>query len=58
MSDITVNAAGARPKKKSEFVRIMKELSRNKLAVIGVVLIILEALIAIFAPLIAPYDPL
>ncbi|MCF0135151.1 MAG: ABC transporter permease [Lachnospiraceae bacterium] len=36
----------------------MKELSRNKLAVIGVVLIILEALIAIFAPLIAPYDPL
>ena len=35
-----------------------KRLKRNKLAMIGLVIVIIMLLIAIFAPLIAPYDPL
>ena len=48
--------AEQKSKKKSEFVRVMKQLSKNKLAMIGLVIFVLEVLIAIFAPLIAPYD--
>lgn len=57
MSEAAVNVQ-ARPKKKSEFVRVLKELTKNKLAIAGMVLIALEILIAILAPVIAPYDPL
>ena len=51
-------AVQVRPKKKSEFVRVLKELTKNKLAIAGICLIILEALVAIMAPVLAPYDPL
>ena len=34
-----------------------KRLIRNKLAMLGLAIVIIVALIAIFAPLIAPYDP-
>ena len=39
----------------SEFSRFVYQLSKNKMAMIGLVIIALEILIAIFAPMIAPY---
>jgi peptide/nickel transport system permease protein len=38
--------------------RAWRAFTRNKSAVVGLVLIVLIVLIAIFAPLLAPYDPL
>lgn len=43
-------------KKKSEFVRVMKQLSKNKLAMLGLVIFLAEVILAILAPWIAPYD--
>jgi peptide/nickel transport system permease protein len=42
----------------SQFRDIRRRFFRNKLAVLGLVLIGLLVLVAVFAPLIAPYDPL
>ena len=56
MSDVAVKQA--RPKKKSESLRVLKELTKNKLAIAGICLILLEVLLAILAPVIAPYDQL
>lgn len=39
-------------------VSFWRKYSRNKLAVVGLLLLIMMALVAIFAPQIAPYDPL
>lgn len=44
-----------RKKGQSEFSRFMYQLSRNKLAMIGFVIIVIEIIIAIFATQIAPY---
>lgn len=43
-------------RKKSALKTFLKRLSKNKLAVVGLVIIILLFAIAIFAPLIAPYS--
>ena len=43
-------------KKQSEFVRIIKQLSKNKMAMIGLAILSIEILLAILAPLIIPYD--
>lgn len=55
-----MNTATAAPKekvkKKSEFVRVMKQLSKNKLAMVGLIILLLEVVLAILAPLIIPYD--
>lgn len=45
-----------KPRKNSEFLRVMKQLSRNKMAVVGLVILVVEIILAIFAPVIAPYD--
>jgi peptide/nickel transport system permease protein len=45
------------PPKQSEWKRIIRVFMRRKIAVVGLVIIILLALTAIFAPLLAPYDP-
>ncbi len=45
-----------KPRKNSEFLRVMKQLSRNKTAVIGLVILLIEIVLAILAPYIAPYD--
>lgn len=37
---------------------VLKRLKRNKLAMIGLTIVIIVILIAIFAPLLAPYDPI
>lgn len=43
-------------KKKSEFVRVIKQLSKNKLAMLGLIILAIEILLAILAPVIIPYD--
>ena len=42
-------------KPKSQAMEVMKRLARNKLAMLGLFVIVLMILMAIFAPLIAPY---
>jgi peptide/nickel transport system permease protein len=41
----------------SEFKRIFKVFARRKIVILGLALIVMVTLLAIFAPLIAPYDP-
>jgi peptide/nickel transport system permease protein len=43
-------------RKKSEFKRILKQLSRNKLAMVGLIILSIEIILAIFAPYIMPYE--
>ena len=43
-------------KSRSQVVTVLKSLSRNKMAILGLVILILLTLMAIFAPYIAPYD--
>ena len=43
-------------KKKSELARIFRQLSKNRLAMVGLVIFLLEITVAILAPVIAPYD--
>jgi len=40
------------------FVLAVRRLRRNRLAVVGLALVILLAIAAVFAPLVAPYDPI
>lgn len=47
----------AKAKKNSQFLEVMKRLSKNRSAMIGLILILVEIILAIFAPLIIPYDP-
>jgi peptide/nickel transport system permease protein len=49
-------AKAVRDKKESSFTMVLKRLMRNKLAVTGGIIFLILCLIAIFAPLIAPYD--
>lgn len=48
--------AKTKTKKKSELVRIMRQLSKNKLAMVGLFIFIIEVILAILAPYIAPYE--
>ena len=54
-----LNAVSTAPKKKykkqSEFARVMKQLAKNKVAMLGLIILIIEILLAIFAPYISPY---
>ncbi len=43
-------------KKNSELLRILRQLSKNKLAVLGMVIIVAEVILAFLAPYIIPYD--
>lgn len=43
-------------KKKSELVRVIKQLSKNKLAMLGLAILVIEIVLAILAPWIMPYD--
>ena len=43
-------------KSRSQVVTVLKSLSRNKMAILGLVILILLTLMAISAPYIAPYD--
>jgi oligopeptide transport system permease protein len=51
-----VTHLGARPKGESLWMDAWKRLRRNRLAVLGVVIIVINLLVAIFAPALAPKD--
>lgn len=50
-----INAGETTAKKQNQFLEVMKRLSYNKGAVLGGILFLLVVLIAIFAPVLAPY---
>jgi peptide/nickel transport system permease protein len=58
ITDTGVMPTEAEPRHAGEFRRLFASLLRNPGAVIGLVLVVLLLLVAIFAPLIAPYDPM
>jgi len=43
-------------KKQSEFLRILKQLSKNKTAMLGLAILSVEIILALLAPYIIPYD--
>lgn len=51
-----VNAVEEPVKKKNQFIEVIKRMTDNKGAVVGGILFIIVLVIAIIAPLIAPYD--
>lgn len=48
--------AGSKDKKRSQWGDIWKRLRRNKLAMVGLAIVVLLVLVVIFADVIAPYD--
>lgn len=52
--NMTINSS--RPKK-SELKRWIKQLFKSKTGIVGAVIVLFTIIIAIFAPLLAPYDP-
>ena len=52
----TMNKA-TRPKlkKQSQFLEIMKRLSKNRLAMLGLIILLIEVVVAIIGPLVMPY---
>lgn len=55
MADAAVFGKTVREKKHSEFMRILKQLSYNRLAMFGAVVFVAELIIVILAPILAPY---
>lgn len=49
-------AVKVKARKNSEFLRVLRQLSKNKAAMVGLVIFVIEVIVAILAPLIAPYD--
>ena len=49
------HAAKTRKKKESQFSLVIKRLSKNKLAMAGLVIILILFIVAIFSPWIMPY---
>ena len=57
MANATATAqAPVKAKKKSEFARVMRQMSKNKLAMIGLAIFIVEVVLVVLAPYIIPYD--
>lgn len=50
------NQAKLKVKKNSEFLRVMRQMSKNKAAMLGMAILIVEVVLAILAPYIIPYD--
>lgn len=49
-------AVKVKARKNSEFLRVLRQLSKNKAAMLGLIIFVVEVIVAILAPLIAPYD--
>lgn len=49
-------AVKVKARKNSELLRVLRQLSKNKAAMIGLIIFVIEVIVAILAPLIAPYD--
>lgn len=45
-----------RPRKNSELRRMVRQLGKNKLAIVGLVILVIEIVLAVLAPYIMPYD--
>lgn len=56
MAEATMAVKPVKLKKQSEFVRVFKELSKNQTAMLGLIILLIEVILAILAPVIAPYD--
>lgn len=56
MAEAATVVKTARPKKQSEFVRVFKELRKNSTAMLGFCILLVEIILVILAPVIAPYD--
>ena len=56
MAEAATVVKTARPKKQSEFVRVFKELRKNSTAMLGLCILLVEIVLVILAPVIAPYD--
>ena len=52
-----VNSSQGMPKSESMWAITIRRFRKNRLAVIGLLTIIILSLLALFAPIIAPYDP-
>ena len=52
-----VNSSQGMPKSESMWTITIRRFRKNRLAVIGLLTIIILSLLALFAPIIAPYDP-
>lgn len=50
------DSKGKKAKKKSELMRILRQLAKNKLAVLGLAIMVIEIVLALLAPKIIPYD--
>jgi len=57
LKPVTAEANPPRIKRQSEFIVVSRRLSKNSSAVIGFVVAAVLVLMAIFAPLVAPYPP-
>ena len=55
--NISTQAFAESPPHVSEFRRIIRVMSSRAVVIVGVVIIAIMVLVAIFAPLLAPYDP-
>ena len=55
MTEAAAVQTKVRVRKNSEFMRILKQLSYNKLAMFGAIVFVAELMLVLFAPLIAPY---
>lgn len=55
MSTAAITVAPPKIKKQSQILEILKRMNKNRMAMIGLVILLIEVLIAILAPLIAPY---
>ena len=56
-TNLPPKAAAAAPETKADKNHVLRRFLRHKLAVIGLVILMLLVLTAVFAPQIAPYDP-
>ena len=56
MAEAATVVKTARPKKQSEFVRVFKELRKNSTAMLGLCILLVEIILVILVPVIAPYD--
>ncbi len=57
MSDLATSAAVAPPRTRSAGSALLRTVLRHRLAMVGLVIIALLCVMAIFAPLLAPYSP-
>ncbi|HUH84490.1 MAG TPA: ABC transporter permease, partial [Stellaceae bacterium] len=58
MSAVGLDAAQSLPQERRPWQRALARLRRRRGALLGAAIVLFFVLLAIFAPLIAPYDPL